>query len=261
MLQGKEQICILTNLEELTPSISRISSIQEANKNEKIQEIEILYEDENIICLEKQRGMHSVLQQFNDPLTVADLLVSYNENCLLAGRDKKEGGLIQRLDFWTSGLMLAAKDRKTWEDLHEEFIKKRVKKTYLALVSKESKNLNELFQDYTKGNLCFDWLEIVSEVSSSALIRVGLSDGSRHVVRKELSRSGFPLVGDEKFGTGNKKFYFENVIDKDPEEGFFLHAESIKIYYPALNRAMLFNDGTKFLLSETGRRLIISCCE
>lgn len=201
MLLGSEEILLEVILDPLIPSSKRISE-------KSSYTLEVIYEDEDMIAVCKPRGMHSVLQKHNDPLTLADLLADYYPAFVEAGRDPKESGLVQRLDYWTSGVILAAKNRKVWEFLHEQFLSKNVKKTYLAQI-----NNTKIIPIIEKSEVK---VEFFKQLNDKTLIRVLLRDGSRHIVRKTLAKAGFPLQGDIEYGG-------DIIID----DGFFLHAESL----------------------------------
>jgi 23S rRNA pseudouridine1911/1915/1917 synthase len=218
MLFGKEEIQFETLPEERIPSLKRSGITSDPNR----PKLNCLYEDEFIVAINKPRGMHSVLQKEEDPLTVADLLADYLPALLDAGRDKKESGLVQRLDYWTSGIMLACKTKVTWEFLHEQFVSGQVTKTYLA----EIEPPNGKIPDYEEG-LRFELLETLPE---KALLRVFSNDGSRHIVRKTLASMGYPLLGDKEYGS------------KYPGKGFMLHAESITFTHPTKGEVGLSTD-------------------
>jgi 23S rRNA-/tRNA-specific pseudouridylate synthase len=205
LIHGKEEISFSYSFEKLVPSLSRIIEINKPN----IPKLNIIYEDEFILCIDKPRGMHSVLQKASDPVTLADLIADYCPDLINVGRDEKEAGLVQRLDFWTSGLIIAAKTKECWEYLHNEFKEKNVEKTYIAEIEKNYLNLPMFYNDAK--------LELFKELPDSMLIRITLRHGERHIVRKIFSSLNCPLIGDKEYGSK---------VEKD---GFFLHAESIKL--------------------------------
>lgn len=266
LLEGGEEVCIPAHIEEVRPSGERILKLGKSEASN----LQVIYEDSFMLCLSKPRGMHSVLQKSNDPVTVADLVVSHDERCLLAGRDVKDGGLVQRLDFWTSGLMIAAKDKETWEILHDLFINKWVEKSYVALVRKKGMSLPSVVGKARSALLpstpsSREEIELISETENTALIRIRSQGGSRHVVRKTLAKLGFPLIGDETYGDekcGDKSELGSFVIEQDSilnsAQGFFLHADSIKFFYPPLSKEVFFSDPIKFELAEGKGNLIMS---
>ena len=105
---------------------------------------QVIYEDNDIICLFKKRGVHSVILNQSDPITVADQLIYLDEAQANASPNPLEGGLVQRLDFHTSGICLAAKNLETWVNLHAQLIdqKSSTEKKYFALV--EGKVISQL---------------------------------------------------------------------------------------------------------------------
>jgi 23S rRNA pseudouridine1911/1915/1917 synthase len=204
MLYGREEIFFEGQVEELLPSSGRpaLSDIG------VLPELNIIYEDEHIIAVNKPRGMHSVLQRHSDPLTLADLLADYEPKLITAGRNPGESGLVQRLDYWTSGILLACKERKDWEILHQQFVSKQVEKTYIAEIDKNISDLPTRHKSFV--------FEIYKSLPESTLVRITLKDGSRHIVRKTFSDLGYPLLGDTEYDS-----------PETAREGFFLHAETI----------------------------------
>ncbi len=208
ILRGKEEVTFEGYIGVLLPSIKRLSEESKPN----IADLDIIYEDEYIVAVNKPRGMHSVLQRYSDPLTLADLLADYNPELIEAGRDQKESGLVQRLDFWTSGVIISCKTKECWEYLHLQLTSKQVEKTYIAEIAKDVTALPAEFRSAR--------FEIYKELHKSTLLRITLNDGSRHIVRRLFSELGYPLLGDKEYGS------------KAERESYFLHSEKIKITLP-----------------------------
>ncbi len=181
-------------------------------------ELEVLYEDEEMLVVNKPRKMHSVLINFDDPPTLADLVCDRFPIATKAGRVSTESGLVQRLDFYTSGLVTVAKNRKSWEELHELFLNKEVLKTYLAYVR----------GDLTKAvpNSTFDIKTIVKN-GDSAILSLTTRLGGRHIVRETCASLGFPLVGDTEYGSTKSSFRLKIGNEIVEDDGFYLVANKI----------------------------------
>ncbi len=138
------------------------------------------------------------------------------EFAALAEAPSLEGGLLQRLDQDTSGIVTVALNIETKRLFRQLFSEKLVEKTYLALVSGEAKNLQGKFQFWLSGQgekvnarlqppkgeteASTLILEPVKSSEKACLIRVLTSQGSRHIVRAGLAALGAPLVGDQLYG-------------------------------------------------------------
>lgn len=224
------------------------------------QNLKVLWQDEKALAIEKPAFMHSIRQDFEDPVCLSDVLVAGFPDLELVGRSNLEGGLVQRLDFYTSGVMLAAKDRGAWDELHRQFISDKTEKTYLALVegrvkkqvirktidpSASRKRVKVLegssFGEEDKENTPAQKLQITEILDSQgfskqpelSLVLVRARNVVRHQVRAHLASIGRPLVGDVLYGSNSS--LPEAVVKKDlrkEKEGFFLHARTIKFISP-----------------------------
>jgi len=232
--------------------------------------LSVVFENDNLLVVNKPRCMHSVVQRWEDPVTVADCVAAYNPDCLKASEDFCESGLVQRLDFYTSGLMIAAKHRRAWRKLRELIESEKVEKDYLALVEgrlkkeefvikfplvsagsgkrvkavKEGKSVKNSLNATTKINL----QHYIKELDASLVIAKA-NRGRRHQVRVHLSATGHPLLGDELYGCKRKlKDVFPSQIGF--EEGFLLHAQSLKFKDP------ISSEDTELNLSSEWQELI-----
>ena len=230
----------------------------------------VLYEDEKLLALSKLRGMASVRLRESDPLTVSDLVTKYCKNCRNASPDEREGGLVQRLDFWTSGAILAAKDQETWNALHAMLKQEKVKKTYLALVQgiptskhftinapfslSKGKKIVKLAKARDKKSLSAHTdIEVVYKKTGRSpwsIVRATMSRGRRHQVRAHLASVGHPLVGDEQYGS---TFQLDKVL---PEvgDGFLLHAETILLKHPYSGKKLAISAPSREFENLVGER-------
>lgn len=222
--------------------------IKEQSKEAKEEvDIEILFEDKNLIVLNKKRGIPSVSLKSNTKFTVADFLSSYNPCFLVASPEPSEAGLVQRLDNYTSGVIIAAKDRKTWEFLRQQMKEEKITKTYLALVEgkisqqrqkivaplliekdkKSVKVVNAIIDESKKIFSAESEVYLLDNFKEYSIVRVLGKKMRRHQVRAHLASINHPLVGDSLYGakTELKELFPEEV-------GFLLHAESISFKHP-----------------------------
>lgn len=189
--------------------------------------LEVIFEDQYLICVKKPRGMHTVLQREGDPVTLADLVVAYDKDCLFSSPNPLDGGLVQRLDYFTSGVCIAAKSREIWTSLHDLLVDKKVRKTYIARVS----------DTITKGDIeiseIFESAQILNTITGQhSDVRVSLRDGSRHIVRREFRKLDFPLIGDKDYGSEDSSQQNKGSSD------YLLHAEEIEFRHPKSKQEM-----------------------
>ena len=241
-------------LSDASPLIARAAL---AKKESFPIEPRIAHEDQHLLVVEKPRLSHCVVQKNSDPLTLADWLACHYPSTVNASPNPAEAGLLQRLDFYTSGLLVAAKDSNTWSKLREALFAGELRKSYLCLVIGELRkkkfeidspislvrNEPRVFVgDQPLPNktpeTAVKIVETASDVEliktlpvgfvcgdSASLVKVSGSRMTRHQVRAHLAAAGHPLVGDKLYG-GSKANAVKNI--PGISEGFLLHASGIE---------------------------------
>lgn len=231
---------------------------------EKEECLEVLYEDEDLLVVSKASGMFSVTQRAGDALTLADCIAAYSKECESASSDPREAGLVQRLDYYTSGALIAAKRKDVWQKLHQMLLDGKVEKSYLALVegtlsekpltlsyslvqSSDGKRMeivrNE--ENIPSNKRIFEATTDVTSLGafhakhlkhSCSLVKALGSRVHRHQIRVHLSTFGHPLLGDELYGSSSNAVVVSTDEKKGSREGFFLHAESIVFQHPCTGK-------------------------
>ncbi len=213
--------------------------------------IEVVYEDEHMLLLDKGAGIHSVTLTLDDPPTLADAIAAYEPRCLTASEDPREAGLVQRLDRPTRGLILAAKSARVWRALHAAFSRQEVTKTYLALVEglvpssglslsgellarAERMQVKDTGEDAGEARLVW-----ACESLGVSLVRVSCVRGQRHQVRAHLAHCGHPLLGDALYGSG-EKFAAER-FGVVGSSDFFLLASELEFVHPQSGERLMFS--------------------
>jgi 23S rRNA pseudouridine1911/1915/1917 synthase len=184
--------------------------------------LNILYEDQYIIAVEKPAGVLAYPLPGSDEKTIGDIY-----NALP----------IHRLDRDTSGIILLAKSEEVKEIMQKLFKERQIEKTYTALVcGKVEPKSGEIKIPLGRGSK--DRLRVVPstegreshttysvekyfEEKDMSLLRVGLKTGRTHQIRVHFSAIGHPVVGDKKY---SKK---ESTLKRQ-----FLHATEISFIHP-----------------------------
>ena len=213
--------------------------------------IATLFEDEELLVLAKPAGMHSVQLESSTAPSVAQWLLERHPAQALVASRAGDAGLIQRLDFETSGVLIAAKSPRVWELLRRMLQGGEVAKQYLALLDGE---LNEAAQVdnfigspnrgaakmrvYEKkpvksqralaAQTGFTPVSVIAH-GAATLVRAEAPTARRHQIRAHAAYLGFPLLGDGRYGSTRR---LRQILQSDEVPQFFLHALSIGLRHP-----------------------------
>lgn len=208
----------------------------------KKMDIDIVYEDEYLMVINKPSGLVVHPGNGNYDNTLVNGLMYYTNNLSDIG-EKFRPGIVHRLDKDTSGLMLVAKDNKTHELLSDDFKNKRIYREYIALVDgviqtqkatidapiKRSKDNFEKMTVASEGKKAITHLEVLKKYSENTLIKLVLETGRTHQIRVHLAYIGYPIHNDPVYN--NKK---------SDEFGQFLHSRYIKFTHPITKKVLEF---------------------
>lgn len=210
----------------------------------------IVFEDRWILGILKPSGMHTVSHSRGSADSVAGWLAQ--ERSYLAGVSPKRGeaGLLNRLDFETSGLLLCAKDRGAWRELSSLQRAGHMRKRYLAVVEglfrqrrriegligsryRRSKKVEVRPAGKAAARYLPAWAEfeplLVKEHEGCSVVRVCIGSGRRHQIRALAAFGGHPLVGDRLYGAASSPGSW-GAEEELPQ--FLLHAESVEFRHP-----------------------------
>jgi 23S rRNA pseudouridine1911/1915/1917 synthase len=147
--------------------------------------------------------------------TLAGGLVARYPSMRDVGYGPRDPGLVHRLDTYTSGLIVAARNQHTFLELKRRLQERSWDKRYLALVEPQTlpetgdcalalgpdpKNQRRVRVDSQKGKACYSAFQIVRRGKNADLVEVCAKTAYRHQVRAHLAALGAPLLGDELYG-------------------------------------------------------------
>ena len=225
------------------------------------QKVSIIYEDAKILVLSKPSGMHSAMTMESRDNSVSQFISTILPDASTISDNALDNGLINRLDYQTSGLLIAAKSRESWLALREIQSSGKMEKGYLALVeghfpaqqgvsswigspyrhakkvhvyiSKPGKKARALAAESN-----FTLIKYIKEMDAS-LVQAVLHTGRRHQIRAHASFLKHPLIGDTLYASSRTMHdIFHNQLDESgslPE--FFLHASSMIFPHPLASSA------------------------
>lgn len=218
-------------------------------------EIDILYEDEHLIAINKRAGIvvHPAPGHYSGTLVNA-LLHHCPDIGTISGEIRP--GIVHRLDKDTSGTLVVAKSSAIHENLSMQFKSRTIKKEYLALVHGEmtcnSGSINlpigrhpvhrkRMSTKSRKGREAETLWEVRERFKNATLITVNLKTGRTHQIRVHCAAINHPVIGDRVYCTKKVGSDLFNRIDfKEKVKRQMLHAWRLKIFHPALQKEMTF---------------------
>jgi len=226
--------------------------------------LDIVYEDEDLIVINKPAGiiMHPGAGNFDN--TIVNALINYDKNSLSNIGDELRPGIVHRIDKNTSGLVVVAKNNQAHEHLSKQFNKHSIKRIYQlliwgkirpskgkveTLITRSSKNRQMMEVSITKGKKAitnYETLQIFDNdrTPTLSLLNCKLETGRTHQLRVHMNYLGNSIVGDDKY---KKKFKKIKNIDPTLKEKLinlnrqFLHAKILGFIHPKKKEEMIFN--------------------
>lgn len=206
--------------------------------------IDILYEDEDVVVVNKPQGMvvHPAPGNYNGTLVNA-LLFHCTDLSSINGVVRP--GIVHRIDKDTSGVLVVAKNDESHNKLSEQLKDHSMKREYYALVEGRIKNdkgiidkpLARSKKDRLKigivegGKRAVTHYEVIERYNGYTLIKCMLETGRTHQIRVHMASMGFPLVGDPLYGFKKQKFKLK---------GQMLHAKTLGFIHPSKNEYIEF---------------------
>ena len=206
-------------------------------------ELNIVYEDEHIIIINKPNGVVVHPGSGNETNTLANGLLYYTQNLSdLNGEERP--GIVHRLDKDTSGLMLIAKTNQSHTILSEEFKKHNVKREYVALlngilphnkakidapIGRDKQNRKKMAVTAENSKNAITHLTVLKRYKKHTLVSLELETGRTHQIRVHMNYIGYPVFNDP--------VYAHQVIK---EYGQFLHSKNIDFVHPITKEKMHF---------------------
>lgn len=241
-LRGGEQIRVALPSDETAGEADAIAP--------EAIDLKILYEDDDLVVLEKPAGLtvHPGVGNENGTLANA-LLARYPELAEMQGAPEAEGrmGIVHRLDKETSGLMVAARNLETLRALMNQFRERSVEKQYIALLERRPKTERGVIDApiardprqrkrmavVQGGRPAVTDFEIIDDnfLEDRALVRLTLHTGRTHQIRVHMAFIGCPVVGDRVYGFRKQHLSLKRQ---------FLHAALLAFTHPRSGERLKF---------------------
>jgi len=235
---------------------------EEVNLKPYDYKIDIIYEDNDLLVLNKKADISMHPGAGNKDKTLVNALINYKKQLSNINGELRPG-IVHRIDKDTSGLVVIAKNNFIHENLSNQFSEHTIERKYQTLVwgklrpsngrietliKRSSKNRQLMSVSLSRGKNSitnYKTLEIFEKdtIPTFSLVECKLETGRTHQIRVHMSYKGNNIVGDQKY---KKKFRKIKNINKDLEKKIknldrqFLHAVSLGFIHPTKNKRMNF---------------------
>ena len=205
--------------------------------------IEVIYEDNDIIVVNKPKGMVVHPANGNPDGTLVNAILAICKQSLSGIGGKIRPGIVHRLDKDTSGLLIVAKNDLAHINMSKQIQDRKVTKKYIALVrgivkddeatidmpiarSKTDRKKMAVDKD---GKRAVTHFKVIKRYNKYTLLDIKIDTGRTHQIRVHMAQIGHPVVGDLVYSNGKNEFGIE---------GQMLHAKSLDFMHPITGNKM-----------------------
>lgn len=210
-------------------------------------ELDIIYEDEDVLVLNKPQGLVVHPGNGNYEGTLVNALAHrYGDAFLASMDDVTRPGIVHRLDKDTSGVMVVALNPFSHKVLSEQFASHTVSKTYNAIakgvfqrrygelttqIGRDSRDRKKFAVVPSGGKEAITKYQVLKQFDSYALVSVKILTGRTHQIRVHMKSLNHPLLGDVIYSSPDKNF---------PDATLMLHAKKLEFKHPRTKELMSF---------------------
>ena len=226
--------------------IVEIGDIEVENMNVEAENIplDIVYEDDDVLVVNKPNGMVVHPAIGNNHGTLVNALLYYSKNLSTINGEFRPG-IVHRIDAYTTGLLMVAKNDKAHEILSKELSEKKTTRKYIALVwgvikedtatidapiGRDINDRKKMSVTSINSKDAITHLKVLERFKDATLIELKLETGRTHQIRVHMNYIGHPVVNDPVYGR-------RKIID---ETGQCLHAYELGFIHPTTNKYMEF---------------------
>lgn len=230
--------------------------------------IDIIYEDDDVIVVNKEAGMCVHPGHGNYDGTLVNALTFHLQDNPMFQQGDERAGLVHRIDKNTSGILVVGKNPAACQHLSHQFFLHSTKRRYIALVwgnfdqdegtitghiGRNPRNRHQMyvFADGSEGKHAVTHYKVLKRYGYVTLVECRLETGRTHQIRVHMQYVGHPLFNDERYG-GDKilkgttfskyKQFIENCFDIMPRHA--LHARMLGFVHPTTGEEMVFESQT-----------------
>ena len=206
-------------------------------------DVEVIYEDKDIIVVNKPKGLVVHPANGNPDGTLVNAIMAICKGSLSGIGGEIRPGIVHRLDKDTSGLLIIAKNDQAHINMSKQIKDRQVKKIYIALVKgrtkEEEATINMPIGRSTKdrkkmavrkdGKEAITHFKVLRRYNNYTLLEVKIDTGRTHQIRVHMAEIGHPVVGDMVYSNGKNEFGIQ---------GQMLHAKSLDFKHPITGKQM-----------------------
>ena len=208
--------------------------------------LDIVYEDDDVIVVNKPKGLVVHPGAGNEEHTLANALKFHSEN-LSSLNGEFRPGIVHRIDKDTAGLLIVAKNDQAHAFLSSQLSDHTLGRKYYALVlgniaenegkiiapiGRDQKFRQKMAVDLLRGKEAETNFKVIERLRDCTLVECALKTGRTHQIRVHMTYIGHPVIGDPIYGKGNRVIY---------DEGQLLFAHEIHFIHPKTKKEMTFS--------------------
>lgn len=205
--------------------------------------VPIIYEDEDIIVVNKPKGMVVHPANGNPDGTLVNAILNICKGSLSGIGGEIRPGIVHRLDKDTSGIIIIAKNDLAHVKMSEQIQNRKVIKKYIALVrgvipeneatidmpiGRSTKDRKKMAVN-KNGKKAVTHFKVIKRFEKYTLLDIKIDTGRTHQIRVHLAEIGYPVIGDEVYSNGKNEFGVK---------GQMLHAKSLEFEHPITNKKL-----------------------
>ena len=220
-----------------------IPETKQTNLKEQEIPLNLLYEDNDMIVVNKAKGMVVHPAAGNPDGTLVNAIMAHCKGNLSGIGGELRPGIVHRLDKDTSGILMIAKNDKTHIELSRQIQSREIAKKYIALVrgivpeneatidmpigrsTKDRKKMAVV----KNGKTAVTHFKVLERFEKYTLLEIKIDTGRTHQIRVHMAEIGYPVVGDMVYSNGKNEFGIE---------GQMLHAKSLEFVHPTTKQKM-----------------------
>ncbi|MDR3451073.1 MAG: RluA family pseudouridine synthase [Alphaproteobacteria bacterium] len=214
-------------------------------------DLNIVYEDDDVIVIDKPAGMVVHPAPGNRDSTLVNALLAHCGATLSGIGGVARPGIVHRLDKDTSGLMVVAKNDVAHQALTKQFADRSLSRTYNAVVwgvpappsGSIEASIGRSVKDRkkmavtAKGRYALTHYKVIEDLGSAAVVECKLATGRTHQIRVHLAHIKYPVVGDATYG-GSRRGKTGVAAQKFPRQA--LHATALQFIHPRTGKLRKF---------------------